>query len=370
MSDDDGSAGLDAGPRRGGGGRRQGIKNYNNRILIPIIEEILPNGSEAWRLVASAYKEQSGESNFRLEDDLKRNWVRKLCNNMKKPTGRSGAGSNDRTNRCIEIQQKILDKTASGILGASSDDDNRFAPSSPSLSLSSSSDGEVGPGTELQVSPLPFQSNDDVESTDGNEATANAEATDVAESSANICAITEGSTEDTTPDVEVAFATSTHSRPSSVARRLSPHPSSSMSTSAPPIPQPQKVQSSRMSKTNKTKNATNRERGSVTKSIERIASSIAGGSGEDMRMMLEMRKMEWEEAEERRRQEREEARREREDMRQERMEMEDRRERRFERQMQQQSEMMQMMMAVMMGGARGSNKKSEDNDDNSGKQGE
>ncbi len=40
MSDDDGSAGLDAGPRRGGGGRRQGIPNYNNRILIPIIEEI------------------------------------------------------------------------------------------------------------------------------------------------------------------------------------------------------------------------------------------------------------------------------------------------------------------------------------------
>ena len=283
-----------------GGSRRVGIPNYNNRILIPIIEEILPNGSEAWRLVAAAYKEKSREANLRSEDDLKRNWVRKLCNNMKKPTGRSGADPNDRTNRCIEVQRKILDKTASGILGASSDDDNRFAPSSLSLSLSSSSDGEVGPGTELQVSPVHFQSNDDVESTDGNEATANAEATDVAESSANICAITEGSTEDTTPDVEVAFATSTHSRPSSVARRLSPRSSSSMSTSAPPIPQPQKVQSSRTSKTNKTKNSTNRERGLVTKSIERIASSIESGSGEDMRMMLEMRKMEWEEAEERR----------------------------------------------------------------------
>ena len=62
----------------------------------------------------------------------------------------------------------------------------------------------------------------------------------------------------------------------------------------------------------------------MTKSIERIATSIESGSGEDMRMMLEMRKMEWEEAEERRRQEREEARHEREEMRQERMEMEDR----------------------------------------------
>ena len=51
------------------------------------------------------------------------------------------------------------------------------------------------------------------------------------------------------------------------------------------------------------KKSTNRERGSVTKSIKRIASSIERGSGEDMQMMLDMRKTEWEEAEERRRQE-------------------------------------------------------------------
>ena len=57
MSDDDDD--LDPVPRHGGG-RRQGIPNYNNRVLIPIIEEILPNGSEAWRLVAAAYKEKSG----------------------------------------------------------------------------------------------------------------------------------------------------------------------------------------------------------------------------------------------------------------------------------------------------------------------
>ena len=61
MSDDNDSASLDPAPRCGSGGRRQGIPNYNNRILIPIIEEILPNVLEAWRLVAAAYKEQSGE---------------------------------------------------------------------------------------------------------------------------------------------------------------------------------------------------------------------------------------------------------------------------------------------------------------------
>ena len=101
---------------------------YNNRILIPIVKEILPNGSEAWHLVAAAYKEQSGEKSLRSEDDLKHNWIRKLCNNMKKPTGRSGADTNDHTNCCIEIQRKILDKSASGIISAPSDDDNRLFP--------------------------------------------------------------------------------------------------------------------------------------------------------------------------------------------------------------------------------------------------
>ena len=81
-----------------------------------------------------------------------------LRNNMKKPTGRSGEDTNDSPNHSIEIQRKILDKSALGILGASSDDDKRFVPSSPSLSmLLSSLDGEVIPGTELQAPPYPFR---------------------------------------------------------------------------------------------------------------------------------------------------------------------------------------------------------------------
>ena len=75
MLDDNDSACLDPVPHRGCGGRRQGIPNYNNKILIPIIEEILPNGSEAWHLVAIAYKEKSREEHLRSEDELKRNWV-------------------------------------------------------------------------------------------------------------------------------------------------------------------------------------------------------------------------------------------------------------------------------------------------------
>ena len=54
------------------------------------------------------------------------------------------------------------------------------------------------------------------------------------------------------------------------------------------------------------------------KSIERIASSIVEGRGDDLQTFMMIRKMEWDEAEERRRQEHEEARQEREEARQER----------------------------------------------------
>jgi uncharacterized membrane protein YdbT with pleckstrin-like domain len=81
----------------------------------------------------------------------------------------------------------------------------------------------------------------------------------------------------------------------------------------------------------------------VTKSIERIASSIVEGRGDDLQTFMMMRKMEWDKAEERRRQEHEEARCKRE-------EMEDRHDRCLERQLNQQNQMMQMMMMMMMGG--------------------
>jgi hypothetical protein len=45
--------------------------------------------------------------------------VRKLCNNFKKPTGATGENG-DRIQRCIEIERRIQGKTSSGILGASS----------------------------------------------------------------------------------------------------------------------------------------------------------------------------------------------------------------------------------------------------------
>ncbi len=58
-------------------------------------------------MVALAYKEKSEEEVFQAEDDLKKNWVKKLCNNFKKPTGRTGQDIKDQVARCIEIDCKI-----------------------------------------------------------------------------------------------------------------------------------------------------------------------------------------------------------------------------------------------------------------------
>ena len=70
MSDDDETS--DPGPRTRRGGRLPGRPNYQKNILIPIVDRILSDGTEGWRLVALAYKEESKEEVLRAEDDLKR----------------------------------------------------------------------------------------------------------------------------------------------------------------------------------------------------------------------------------------------------------------------------------------------------------
>jgi hypothetical protein len=112
--------------KRKGKGRKPGLPNYHNDKLIPIIERILPNGSEAWCLVAIAYKEESDEDTRCTKIDLKRNWLYKLCNNYKKPTGVTG-DIEDRINHCIEIDRRIQRSTSSGLLGASSGEDDEDA---------------------------------------------------------------------------------------------------------------------------------------------------------------------------------------------------------------------------------------------------
>jgi hypothetical protein len=102
--------------------RRKGLVNYKNNLLINIMADVLPNGGYGWQTVALAYQEQSKEEILRDSADMKKHWIRTLCNGMKKPTGRTGEDGN-RIHRCISIEKKILNKTHSGMLGFSSSDD-------------------------------------------------------------------------------------------------------------------------------------------------------------------------------------------------------------------------------------------------------
>jgi hypothetical protein len=70
--------------------RRKGTVNYKNDVLIKIVGEMLLNGEYGWQAVANAYQVTAKEETVCDTTDLKKHWMRNLCNNMKKPTGQTG----------------------------------------------------------------------------------------------------------------------------------------------------------------------------------------------------------------------------------------------------------------------------------------
>ena len=100
-------------------GQSSGTPNYRNDILINIVEQQLPQGLEAWRNVACLYQNAAKEKELRRGEDIRDNWVRKLCNNFKKPTGKPG-NITDRIYHCLAIERRIQRKASAAILGASS----------------------------------------------------------------------------------------------------------------------------------------------------------------------------------------------------------------------------------------------------------
>ena len=79
-------------------GRSSGTPNYRNDVLINIVEQQLPQGLEAWRNVACLYQNASKENELRRGEDIRDNWVRKLC--------KSG-DLTDRIYRCLAIERWI-----------------------------------------------------------------------------------------------------------------------------------------------------------------------------------------------------------------------------------------------------------------------
>jgi hypothetical protein len=69
--------------------------------------DVLPNGEYGWQTVALAYQEQSKDEILHDSTDMKKHWIKVLCNGMKKPTGRMEEAGN-RIHRCMAIEKKIL----------------------------------------------------------------------------------------------------------------------------------------------------------------------------------------------------------------------------------------------------------------------
>jgi hypothetical protein len=103
--------------------RTKGSVNYKNKVLINITNELLPNGEVAWEAVCTAYFNQSKEKALRNTMDVRKHWIENLCNNMQKPTGRTGKNG-DRIHQCMLIEKKVMKKTHSGMIGLSSDSDS------------------------------------------------------------------------------------------------------------------------------------------------------------------------------------------------------------------------------------------------------
>ncbi len=104
--------------------RGKGKANYKVGLLIEVIEEKLPQGSLGWQEVAALYQFRSQETILRDHEDIKRYWSQKLCNKFKKPTGHPGDPVRDQILRCQRIHARILAKSASAVMGAASDEDS------------------------------------------------------------------------------------------------------------------------------------------------------------------------------------------------------------------------------------------------------
>ncbi len=112
--------------------RAKGKVNYKADLLIQVVEEKLPAGAIGWQEVAALYQLRSGELALRDHEDVKRHWVEKCCNKYKKPTGTPGDPKRDMILRCQRIHQKILNRNAAAVMGADSGGDDGLDVSSES----------------------------------------------------------------------------------------------------------------------------------------------------------------------------------------------------------------------------------------------
>ena len=103
--------------------RGKGKANYKVGLLIEVVEQKLPQGALGWQEVAALYHVRSQEGILRDHEDIRCYWAEKLCNKFKKPTGDPGDPVRDQILHCQRIHARILQKSASVVMDAASDEE-------------------------------------------------------------------------------------------------------------------------------------------------------------------------------------------------------------------------------------------------------
>jgi hypothetical protein len=207
--------------------------------------------------------------------------VKKLCNNFKKPTGRTGENG-DRIARCIEIERRIQEAANAAILGVSSaesehedeDEDDDIEAIGRSLRA---------PRPRMTITTTPSELSGASEGVEEEpelehffDAAANRGVDDNV-APAGTTATTTTTTATTTAATATAATVNSSARASSAGGGIVLFPSSIPSVPAfsEPRSRPPSVPPSVNSRSSKTKNSTNRERGSMGKAIHRACDMFA-----------------------------------------------------------------------------------------------
>jgi hypothetical protein len=90
------------------GGRQSGAKTYNKTTLLKLIKRYKPTNSVLWGTVAEQYRVECGEIEARPSLTIKKFFIQKMCNNLRKPTGSSGV--DDITAQSQAIFREMLDE--------------------------------------------------------------------------------------------------------------------------------------------------------------------------------------------------------------------------------------------------------------------
>ena len=86
-------------------GRLAGAKTYNKQTLYKLVKQYKPSNMVLWGTIAEQYRVACGELEARPAAVIKKFFVAKMCNSMRKPTGSSGI--DDMTAKCQSLQRSL-----------------------------------------------------------------------------------------------------------------------------------------------------------------------------------------------------------------------------------------------------------------------